>query len=369
MMKMPRRLFVVALVGLAALLGGTWIDVHTALAAWLATVVTLGSIAAGAAAVLMMSYLVRGNWTEALHVPLTAAGLTVPVAGVLFIPVLIGIPWLYSWAAGSGGEAGTFKAVWLTPLFFAARTVLYFVVWTALALWLRRAWAHPHRMVVSASAGLIVYALVASLAGIDWFEALTPEFHSSIYGLLFLTFQVLAGFAFALAIALSPAAAPTFRYGAILLSALLLWAYNHAMQYIIIWAANIPDEAVWYLHREAGAWGVALWVLITLQFILPFFAMLSERVRSERRPLLALAVSTLGCRFLEAYVLALPGMDISGVALALAIPGSIVLAGALWWTAFAFVLDRLRSSAADMQPLSDAFDSAGNPVAPARPAS
>lgn len=368
MMNMPRRLLVIALAGLAAVLAAAWLDAHTLMAAWLATVVTLGSIAAGAGAVLMVTYLVRGNWTEALHVPLTAAALTAPVAGILFIPVLIAIPWLYPWAQGSGAEGGAFKAVWLTPFFFALRTVLYFVVWTTLALWLRRAWAHPHRMIVSASVGLIVYALTASLAGIDWLEALTPEFHSSIYGLLFLTLQLLAGFAFALIIALAPPGAPTFRYGAILLSIILLWAYNHAMQYIIIWSANIPEEAVWYVRREAGAWGVALWTLVVLQFILPFFAMLSERVRNERRPLLALAALTLGCRFLEAYVLALPGMDMSGAALALGITGSIVLAGALWWTGFTFVYEHLRSSAADTQPLPDAFDSSGNPVSP-RPAS
>ena len=71
---------------------------------------------------------------------------------------------------------------------------------------------------ISASAGLIVYALTATFAGIDWLESLTPEFHSSIYGLLFLTFELLAGFAFALTVALWRPDAPTFRYGAILLS-------------------------------------------------------------------------------------------------------------------------------------------------------
>jgi len=41
-------------------------------------------------------------------------------------------------------------------------------------------------MLRSASAGLITYALLVSFAGIDWIESLEPEFHSSIYGLLYL---------------------------------------------------------------------------------------------------------------------------------------------------------------------------------------
>jgi hypothetical protein len=97
------------------------------------------------------------------------------------------------------------------------------------------------------------FGVVASFAGIDWIESLTPKFHSSIYGLLFLTFQLLAGLAFAIAIALRPGhPRPTFSYGPIFLSTLLLWAYIQAMQYIVIWAGAIPDEVVWYLRRSAG---------------------------------------------------------------------------------------------------------------------
>jgi Ni/Fe-hydrogenase subunit HybB-like protein len=219
-------------------------------------------------------------------------------------------------------------------------------------------------MVVSASAGLVVYALTVSLAGVDWLESLTPEFHSSIFGLLFLTFVILAGFAFALTIALLPSSAPTFRYGAILLSALLLWAYNHAMQYIIIWSGNIPEEVVWYLRRESDGWGVVLWALVTLQFILPFFAMLSDRARNDRRSLLTIAAMTLALRFMESFLLTLPGTGASGAVLWLAIPATIVLCGAVWWAAFRLVFDHVRLSALDLRPLAGAFDPSGSPMPP-----
>jgi len=352
------RLFGLALLGLAAVVVAALIDLHALLTAWLATVVTISAIAVGALAVLMLSYLVRGQWTEGLHVPLAAAALTTPAAGLLFIPVLVGIPWLYPWAHES--VRGAFKSIWLTSGFFVSRTVFYFVLWTALAIWVRRAWADPRRMLISASAGLIAYALTASLAGIDWLESLTPKFHSSIYGLLFLTFQVLAGYAFALVIALWPPLAPTFRYGAILLSALLLWAYNHAMQYIIIWSGNIPEEAIWYMHRETGLWGIVFWALIILQFIVPFFAMLLSRVRNGRKPLLAIALLTVALRFVEAILFALPGTA-SGIVLWLAVPGSIVLCGAVWWICFTIAFERVRSSASDVRPLPHAFDASGSP--------
>jgi hypothetical protein len=351
---------VLAAIGLAACLLCLLVDPHALLVSYLAAAVSVSAIPIGALAVLMITYLVRGHWTEGLHVPLIAAALTLPVAGILFVPVLIGIPWLYPWAQAAAGESGSFKALYLTGWFFAARTVLYFVIWTALAVWVRRAWTDPARMIQAASAGLIVYALTASLAGVDWIESLTPEFHSSIYGLLFMTFQVLAGLAFALTVALWRPSAPTFRYGPILLSALLLWAYNHAMQYIIIWSANIPEETIWYVRRESGGWGVVLWGLIALQFILPFFAMLSERVRNERGPLLAVTALTLALRFVEALLLAAPGTVTDGALLLLAYPAAILVTGALWWMGFAAALRHVASTAHDLSPLGDAFDQAGS---------
>lgn len=367
-MTRPMRLALIAAAGLAAAIVCLLADAHTLLVTYVATMSAVSAIAVGGMSVLMLTYLVRGDWTEGLHPPLTAAALTIPAAGLLFLPALIGVPWLYPWSHAAAGEPGSFKAFWLTPFFFIGRTIFYFVVWTLLAFWLRRAWGDPRRMVISASAGLIVYALTASLAGVDWLESLTPEFHSSIYGLLFLTFQLLAGLSFALAISLRQPDAPVFRYGAILLSALLLWAYNHAMQYIIIWSGDIPEEAVWYVRREANGWGVVLWGLIILQFVVPFFAMLMDRVRNARRPLLIIASSTLALRFAEAYLLALPGAGIGPIAW-LAIPATIALCGALWLLSFTFAFSIVRSSASDLRPLANAFDASGSPLPAGTPRS
>src|SRR5689334_15645599 len=203
-MHLQRWLILLVLYGVAAVVVAVWIDSRALFLSYLVSVVAISGAAVGSIGVLLFTYLVRGNWTEGLHVPLTAAALTTPVVGLLFVPVLLGTTWIYPWAYSHAAESGAFKAIYLTPLFFAVRTVLYFAVWMGLAVWARQAWADPQRMVVSASVGLIMYALTASLAGVDWLESLAPEFHSSIYGLMFLTFQLLGGFALALVVALWP---------------------------------------------------------------------------------------------------------------------------------------------------------------------
>src|SRR5262249_46218854 len=123
-------------------------------------------------------------------------------------------------------------------------------------------------------------------------------------------------------------------YSGVLLSVLLLWAYMHAMQYIIIWTGNIPEEVVWYLERLDGGWAVALWALFTGQFIVPFFILLSEKARASLAALLWLAGATLALRFLEAAVLILPPLGVTKLALLIDLPAAVLLVSACFLLAW-----------------------------------
>jgi hypothetical protein len=332
-MTEPRKIALIAAVlGIVGLSVGLWIDAKTAFASYLVAWTAVGAIPIGALAVLFTTYLVRAGWTHDLRALLSGATLTIPVVALLFIPVLIGMPHIYPWATDPS-HLPPFKAAYLSPSFFVLRAVFYFVVLTALAVWGALAYGDEVAMKRSASAGLIVWTLVSSWAGIDWLESLEPQFHSSIYGLLAISFDLLAGLGFAVAALLvtrSTRQMSNSAYSGTFLSVLLLWAYLHAMQYIIIWAGNIPEEVVWYLDRLKGGWGFALWALFILQFIVPFFALLSERVRGSTNALLSLAAATLTLRFLEAAVLILPPLDPVSAALWLDLPAAILVCGAIW---------------------------------------
>lgn len=346
-----RTVSIAALIGMAGLAIGLWLDARTAFASYLVAWTAVSAVPIGALAVLLTSYLVRAGWTHDLHVLTASAALTIPAVAVLFIPVLIGMSHIYPWARDAS-HLPAFKAVWLTPWFFVLRSIVYFVVLTALAIWAALAYGNETAMKRSASAGLIVWALIASWAGIDWMESVEPDFHSSIYGLLTIGFDLLAGLGFAVAALLLLRATRQMSnaaYSGTFLSVLLLWAYLHAMQYIIIWAGNIPEETVWYLDRLKGAWSFALWVLFIFQFIVPFFVLLSERMRGSTKALLSLALATLLLRYLEAAILILPPLHVVNAALWLDIPAAVLTTGAVWllaWQAAGRVLQEKLSGRA-----------------------
>jgi hypothetical protein len=263
-----------------------------------------------------------------------------PILAVLFLPVLIGMKELYP-AAAPGHALPAFKAFYLAPWFFVLRTVIYFVVLWLIARWQRATWGDSDRMLRSASVGLIAYALLLSLAGVDWVESLEPDFHSSVYGLLYFCFALLDGTGFAILIGLASGRriGATKGYSALLLSVLLLWTYIHAMQYIVIWAGNIPDEAVWYIARSSNGWQLVLAVVALGQFVFPFFALLNSRVRSSRRWLLALCGLTLIMRCWEASILVLPAVhDIAPLTVSLMLAAALALVAVTLWWAFQYAL-------------------------------
>lgn len=300
---------IAAVVSGLILIAGFAVDARSTVAAYLVAWIAWGAIPIGALIVLMTSYLVRRRWTVALHPVFVAATGLLPVVALASIPVLLFMRDLYP-AIADRASLSPFRAHWFNPWFFLLRTVLYFAAWIGLAEWLRRSWRDDEAMVRAASAGAILGVLLISFAGIDWMESLEPEFHSSIYGLIYLSFTLVNGTAFVIGAGLLSRRpiGPSRGYSGLLLAVLLLWCYLHAMQYIVIWSGNIPKEVAWYLARSEHGWQFALAVLSFGQFVFPFCAMLSSKVRSDPHWLLALCALTLGMRGLESAILILPAV-------------------------------------------------------------
>lgn len=299
-MKGERTALVIGAVGLIGAIIGLVLDARIALSAWAAAAIGWSEIAIGALAMLMMVQLVGGSWRPLLRGPLAAGAATLPVVAIAFVPVLIGIGWIYPWADPHVAAAlPAFKAAWLSPAFFIVRTIVYFAVFIGLQQALLRA-PEENRDAIAAP-GLILYALLASLAGVDWLESIEPSFHSSEFGLIFLSGQWLGGLSFALLIVLSRIrdGAPPVAAG-VFVTALLFWGYLQAMQYIVIWSGNIPIEVRWYVERTETGWVFVTWSLVALQFVLPFLALLRPSVRASRHAMTVIAAVTIALRLVEA---------------------------------------------------------------------
>lgn len=294
----------IGVAGCVGVLIGLLLAPRVALTVWLAAFLGWSVVPIGCLAMLMMVVSVPGSWRPLLAGPLAAGASLLPLLALLFLPILIGFQLLYPWAAPDA-HLPAFKTLWLSPIFWIVRAIFYFAV----LIGLQHALANARETVrpAIAAGGLIIYALIGSTLGIDWAESIEPAFHSSIYGLIFLSGQWLGALAFALIVTMpGRTEKPPFAASGPLITALLFWGYIQAMQYIVIWSGDIPVEAHWYLERDAGIWSVVTWMIVFGQGVLPFLALCSPRVRESARAMAVIGLVTLAMRLVEAAWLVLP---------------------------------------------------------------
>jgi hypothetical protein len=240
---------------------------------------------------------------------------------VLFVPLLFGFEVLYPWLAqpdGAWREAiaePAFQRVWLSPGFFALRLVGYALAWW----WLTRPAALARPRAGRAAAALIVQGVVGSLAAIDLVMSLMPLWISAGFALAVLSAQALGGAALVVLMAArarcepvptSPKPEPPVwrDLGNLLLMWVLLWAYLAFVQFLIVWAENLPREIVWYLPRLSGGWGAVSVALVVLLFALPLVLLLFRAIKDRPSRLGCVAAGLVGASALHAAWLVLPSI-------------------------------------------------------------
>lgn len=171
------------------------------------------------------------------------------VGTVFAIPVLVQSAALFA----RPGLPNPLPGWWTEPGSLVPRDVLILLVLSGLALLFCYAPARPRRGL--AVLGMLAYLVLASIAAFDWIVTPQPGLASSAAGPLLMFGQ--AGLAAALAgfvLAVRTPARHRLPSGIGLLMMLLLlgWTFMQFTQFLVIWSANLPAEATWYLARIQG---------------------------------------------------------------------------------------------------------------------
>jgi hypothetical protein len=332
-----RRDYALAALAPAMLLAVGWrLDARAVLSAYLAAWWFVTGALLGGLAHVWLHQLTGGEWGESIRGPLLRAARWLPLACLLFLPVLAGMQWLYPWSGAHGVQpdtgAGAFRRWWLSPLPFIARSVAYLLLWSALAWAETRA---PRRSQGRAAACLLLYGFSAGLAAVDWIASLQPEWYSSVFGWLACAGQMLTGLA--LAVLLIDRKAQRARLpdlGNLLLMYVMTWAYLAYVQFLIIWAADLPREISWYLRRGAPGWQAVAWTLLAFHGALPLMILLSRRAKRAPALLGVLAAGLLAAHMLDCWWLVLPsvsGLTVHALWLAPVTAAGFCLAGWMVW--------------------------------------
>ncbi len=284
----------------------------------------------GCLAILMLHHMSGGRWGAVMLRVLEAGSRTLPALTILGLPLYLSLPWLYVWAQPEGASElePMGKGLYLSPPFFIARTILYFVVWNVLAYLMNR-WAREReatrdpryndRLRRGGAIGLAIFGVTVTFAAIDWLMSLDPFWYSSIFGAVVAVGGVLSAFAFAVLVTalysrrppLSEVVTPRLfnDFGSLMLAFVMMWAYLSFSQYLLIWMGNIVEEIPWYLERTDGGWQFLAMLVGVFYFILPFSLLLIRWVKRNVVLLAAIAAMLVATRYVEVYWLVMPAFS------------------------------------------------------------
>ena len=323
---------VVGVLGLLALVAGGLSQAGGAYRSYLFAFLFWSGVSVGCLSVGMINHLTGGVWGLVIRRMLEAGTRTLPVVAVLFVPIAFALPRLYPWARPEAVAADPLlqhKSLYLNPGFFLARAVFYFALWNLMAALLSR-WslsldAGPDRRTERrlrglSGIGLVLLGLTITFSSIDWAMSLDPHWFSTIYGMIFMVGQALSALTLmivCLAVLggekpLSDAVRPgaVHDLGKLLLAFVMLWAYVHLSQFIIMWSGNLPGEIPWYIRRSQGGWLYVTLAVVVFHFALPFLLLLSRDLKRNARSLGLVAGALFVAHVLEA--LWLVGPDVAG---------------------------------------------------------
>lgn len=362
--SMRRLGLVVGLAAIVVLLIGALFDPDAFFHAYLFAFMLWLGVPIGCMAMLMTHQLTGGRWAWSLRGMLEPGTRTLPLLVILFVPVVIGMPWLYVWtheAAVMESEALRHKAAYLNVPFFLVRAAVFFVSWLLVGWWLvrgvraqrerptdaQRGWLYR-----GSAAGLIVLILTVTFAAIDWVGSLEAEWYSSIFGLYIFVAQLLTAYTVVVIATLAwqrrmgaPMDALLLRdLGNLLLMLVVLHAYLAFSQFFIIWNGNLPHEVAWYVPRLEGVWLGFGFIIMFGHFLLPFAVLLFRHVKQTPRMLMTVAGWVFVAQVLETAWFVLPSAPHVGVLGALMAVAAWLGIGTLWLAVFVWQVDWQRSS-------------------------
>jgi hypothetical protein len=280
-------------------------------------------IALGCWTIAMLHRLTGGAWGFVIRRVLESGMSTVPLLVLFFLPIIIGMPYLYPWTNPSIVENDPVlrgKAPYLNTESFLIRAAVYFLFWLILTTLMNR-WAAAddreepveakERLVNISGFGMLIWGVSITFASIDWTMSIEPHWYSTMYGVLFIGGQAVSGMSFAIVVALllreyEPwveliRADHLHDLGNLLFAFVIFWIYVAFMQFLIIWSGDIAEEVEWYVKRIRHNWEWVALALVILHFFTPFFALLSRWVKRHPKPLLATAGLLLVMRLFDLW--------------------------------------------------------------------
>lgn len=296
-----------------------------ALPGYLFAIMFFMSATLGGFALTLLQHVLNGKWGLPILRIFEAAGgaRNFILMAILFVPIAFYAKELYPWADSAkvaADEVLQHRSTYLNWGFIGVRFLVYFGFWAGIAAYMRNSvkrqeangrYKEQQKRTNIGSASLVFIVLTVTFAYTDWVMALDAHWWSSMYGLWFVAGMGLNAVSLAAVLScLNAKKAPynqivnkswTRDIGNLMFTFTMLWGYTNLGQYLIIWHGNIPETTTYLVNRSLGHWSYMSFALVICQFFIPFFALLSPRVKATPKYLAIVGIWILAFRVVDHF--------------------------------------------------------------------
>ncbi len=298
------------------------------------------SVALGGLFFVIIQHLTNAHWSVTVRRLAEFTVVSLPWVGLLGLPLLYplfthagveehgGLLWPWIHPHGDHAALVSKKVAWLNPTFFAVRMLAYYAIWAFMGTYfVRKSFQQDktddHEPTLKAkkwsAVAVIVFALSITSAAFDLLMSLDPAWFSTIFGVYFFSGSLVAIFSWLILTSLFMQRTGRLQHavtvehyhdlGKFLFAFVFFWGYIAFSQYMLIWYGNIPEETLWFAHRQTEAWMPVSWLLAVGHFMIPFAALLSRHTKRRVTVLGFWAAYMLVMHWVDLYWLVMPALD------------------------------------------------------------
>ena len=280
-----------------------------------------------------LQYSSEASWSTVVKRVFEATGLFMPVAAIVLIIVWISSSinphaiGLYHWMdshAVAHDELLQHKSGYLNVPFWWIRTIIYIGVYVWFMHTMRKRslaedleggdhWFFKNQVI--STIFIVFFGYTSSTASWDWIMSIDAHWFSTLFGwYTFSGWWISAMTAMTLIILYLKKQGylsvvndnHIHDMGKWMFAISFLWTYLWFSQFMLIWYANIPEEATYYLARIAD-YGWIYFPMIGANFLFPMLILMDRECKRNKNWLWFVGIIIFFCHWVDTYMLVTPG--------------------------------------------------------------
>jgi hypothetical protein len=219
------------------------------------------------------------------------------------------------------------KSGFLNLPFYVIRMAVYLLIWWFFSERLRKisleedlngGTRYFHKSITVAALFLVLFAVTSSMAAWDWVMSVDTHWYSTMFGWYVFASWWVSGIAGITLTAIFLKQNGYLKFlnsnhfhdlGKLMFGFSIFWTYVWFAQFMLIWYANLPEEAVYFNQRLGGYNGQYTWLFffnLIINFVFPFLALMTRDAKRQMIMMKIVCIAILLGHWSDFYLMLMP---------------------------------------------------------------